>query len=160
MPLQAVTSLSKYSRWRLLRLWSVGIRIRLARVALPPSVYPPMPSASLHAVAPNCANMSRCFVNDGYRDGICHLVSFDHSPKPFESVVHLKSQEDISVNSGRMIVTSSMARSFATLLPVGAEHSHSKVYDQFCRHGSIVSSQTKGVFDGRGLAEFESMGTF
>lgn len=31
----------------------------------------------------------------------------------------LKSQEDMSVNSGRMIVKSSMARSFVTLLPVG-----------------------------------------
>ena len=113
-----------------------------------------------HTVAPDCPKASRRFVNDGYCDGSGHFVSFDHSPKPFESVVHLKSQEDISVNSGRMIVTSSMARSFATLLPVGAEHSASKVYDQFCGHGSFVSSQTKGVFDGRGLAEFESVGAF
>ena len=57
-----------------------------------------------------------------------------------------KSQEVISVNPGRMIVKSSMARSFLTLLPVGAEHSHSKVYDQFCRHGSFVRRPTAKTF--------------
>src|SRR6266404_157864 len=49
----------------------------------------------------------------------------------------LRSQEVISVNPGRMIVKSSMTHSFLTLLPVRAEHSHSKVYDQFCRHGAL-----------------------
>jgi hypothetical protein len=59
---------------------------------------------------------------------------------------NFKLQEDISVNSGRMIVKSSMARGFATLLPVGAEHSHSKVYGQFWRHESFVRCRTPRTF--------------
>jgi hypothetical protein len=58
----------------------------------------------------------------------------------------IKSQEDISVNSGRMIVKSSMARSFATLLPVRADHSDSRVYAQFCRYGAFVCRRNTKAF--------------
>src|SRR5206468_7376346 len=57
-----------------------------------------------------------------------------------------KSEEVRAVNSGRIIVKSSMARSFLTLLPSGAEHSHTEVYDQFCRQGSFVRRRTAKTF--------------
>jgi hypothetical protein len=79
----------------------MGIRLRLPRAALPQSVYPPSAKRLLDAIAPNCPEVSRRLVNDGYCDGSRHLVSFDRSPKPIESVVHLQVAAGYSVQFGQ-----------------------------------------------------------